>query len=324
MEKERSHSIDTLKFICAVLIIFNHVLTPYWTLSLPFTRIAMPCFFMISGYFLYTQSLNMQHRLLRITRRILKISFWSTLLYISLRIITDGFSNILTWENIRHLILFNRTDFFGLHLWYLFAYLYTLIVMMFVNRYNLWKACFCAIPILLVGELILDKYSLLIFGRLFKGYYTRNFLFMGIPFFAIGCLIKKYWNKLHTIRRKSAITTVILLTILLCVEILMLKINGLDISGDLYITTIPLTAAILLTTLVTRQAKPNLWSKLGAEYSLYIYVFHIAVRDILADINLNSMPEIWTDKIYAYISPFVILLCTIVLTYALKKVRIIS
>ena len=51
---KRLYNIDSLKFLCAVLVIFLHVRTPYQEYILPLTRCAVPCFFMISGYLIFT------------------------------------------------------------------------------------------------------------------------------------------------------------------------------------------------------------------------------------------------------------------------------
>lgn len=49
---ERNYSIDILKFICAILVVFLHTDCVYHDYILPLTRCAVPCFFMISGYFI--------------------------------------------------------------------------------------------------------------------------------------------------------------------------------------------------------------------------------------------------------------------------------
>ena len=50
---ERNHIIDSLKFSCAMLVVFIHCEYPYKAILLPITDVAVPLFFAISGYFLY-------------------------------------------------------------------------------------------------------------------------------------------------------------------------------------------------------------------------------------------------------------------------------
>ena len=50
---KRNYSIDILKTICCFLIIIIHIPWNFKEEILPLTRCAVPCFFMISGFFLY-------------------------------------------------------------------------------------------------------------------------------------------------------------------------------------------------------------------------------------------------------------------------------
>jgi len=78
---ERNYSIDILKFICAILVVFLHTDCVYHDYILPLTRCAVPCFFMISGYLLFNDGDIEISRLKRSTRNILHIIVWSTLLF---------------------------------------------------------------------------------------------------------------------------------------------------------------------------------------------------------------------------------------------------
>ena len=54
----RNYSLDILKFLCAVVVVFLHVKTPLHGYYVPLTRFAVPCFFIISGYFLMGQNMD--------------------------------------------------------------------------------------------------------------------------------------------------------------------------------------------------------------------------------------------------------------------------
>lgn len=57
----RQYNIDILRLICALLVVCihctNYSLREY---ILPITRIAVPIFFIISGYFLYSDNISVQ------------------------------------------------------------------------------------------------------------------------------------------------------------------------------------------------------------------------------------------------------------------------
>ena len=110
----RNHSIDTLKFVCAILIVLLHTSTSYSYLYIPLTRCAVPVFFMISGYMLYGE--EMPKRLKRGIWKILKIIVWSTLLYaVFLLILSKGDlqSVIPTKTQLRDMFLFNVNPWWG-------------------------------------------------------------------------------------------------------------------------------------------------------------------------------------------------------------------
>lgn len=52
---QRKFSIDVLKFICALLLVLLRAKWMCQNELLPITRCVEPCFFMISGYLLYTR-----------------------------------------------------------------------------------------------------------------------------------------------------------------------------------------------------------------------------------------------------------------------------
>ena len=68
---KRLNNIDLLKFICAVLVVFLHMGTPYQQYILPLTRCAVPCFLIISGYFIFNaDDAKFQARLKKNIRKI--------------------------------------------------------------------------------------------------------------------------------------------------------------------------------------------------------------------------------------------------------------
>lgn len=52
MEKERNHSIDALRLLCAFFVVTLHYHPSSWNFITPITYCAVPIFFMISGYLL--------------------------------------------------------------------------------------------------------------------------------------------------------------------------------------------------------------------------------------------------------------------------------
>jgi len=181
----RNHSFDTLKAICALLVVFIHCDYPYKSAILPITDVAVPVFFCISGYFVYASG----RRAKRI-RRIFNIFCVALALYFlkteTFRLITSGKPYIPSADDFKNLMLFNDVSV-SIHLWYLPAYLYVLIFAFLIDRFNLWRIAFyCIVPLILAGVCI--KYSISdVCPEQIQ--YHRNAYFVGLPYFLIGALL---------------------------------------------------------------------------------------------------------------------------------------
>lgn len=134
---KRLYNFDSLKMVCAILIVFLHVHTPYQEYILPLTRCAVPCFFIISGYLIYSNDkINFERRLERGIKRIIGILIWSTIVFMIVKFLFAIHNNdfsFLSLRALRDFILFNENPF-GFHLWYIGAYLYTLIIVLILSN----------------------------------------------------------------------------------------------------------------------------------------------------------------------------------------------
>lgn len=184
----RIYTIDNLKTLCAFLVICIHTYCAYQNSILPVARVAVPCFFMISGYLLYNESSIGRQRLKKSISHIFRIIIWSTLLFMTIKELlyfhsTEEFY-IPSKKELLNFIVFNENPY-GWHLWYLNAYFYVLLIVYAIEKCQKWKYLFVATPFLLIGDLVFGKYSMLLFNREFPFIYVRNFIFVGIPYFII-------------------------------------------------------------------------------------------------------------------------------------------
>lgn len=110
--------------------------------------------------------------------------------------------SIFTGMNLLKFFLLNESPLAG-HLWYLGAIFYVLVIVLLMDKFNCRKVLYYLTPALLIADLVLGKYSLLIFHREFPYILVRNFLCVGIPYFCIGNFIRERqcsekWNKKNT------------------------------------------------------------------------------------------------------------------------------
>lgn len=304
----RNYSIDTLKLICAIFVIFIHTPQPeVWSKYItPLMRCAVPIFFMISGYFSYGKK-NLADTIHKRIIEQIKIFSWGFILYFIIHL-------IMGWKvqcNVPYTLLFNFIPNNYAHLWYILAYIYVLIVMLFVDKYNLYKILFCCVPILLIVALSIGAYSEILIGRSFALIYTRNWLLTGLPFFALGMMIK-------LIERPLMSYIPILISIVVFYIMGLFEITYLQLgNGDYYISTIFLSISIFLLFINVKQSNDNLFSRVGRKDSLYIYILHFFIAAIITKYNLQY-PHL------AYVSTLITLCLTLSFIALLKKIKCIG
>ncbi|MBR6131129.1 MAG: acyltransferase [Bacteroidales bacterium] len=320
----RNYSIDILKFFCACLIVFIHTIDwQFYQEFLPLTRCAVPCFFIISGYLLFDkeQGRIIPERLKRNIIHIGKILLWTTLFYLVFDEIVYYFSNggHLWMPSVKRLIkmFVLNVPLFGHHLWYLFAYLYVLFIVFFVNKYDKWKLLFIIAPLLLVPHLVL-----LLSGKDISIFLVRNFLFLGLPYFAIGAMIKAKVNNNGKQKRYKLLLLlgIVLFSITSLLERDLLLSLGKIAVREHYISTFFLTISLFLFFLSYERDQRTWLSEIGEKDSLYIYIFHpvfiYSFRTIFNHINLFEF--------YSYVAPIVVIIFTIVFVKCLRSLRIIG
>ena len=324
--KERCYSLDVLKFVCAILVVILHTNFKYHDAFLPITRCAVPCFLLISGFFLYSDEKTAigQERLVRNIKHIFHIMLWSTLLYASVKVgmsILHGESALPSMRQWFNFIVFNDNPF-GFHLWYLGAYLYVLVIMLVVDKHRLWKPLMWATPLLLLGDLLFGKYSLLLLHHEYPYVYVRNFLFVGLPYFMIGVWIKAHRDKFLSVSKTVYAGGVILFSCTSVIEKAILLSLQKSPAREHYLSTTFLTICLFMFVLSFRKARASKVSLLGERDSLYIYVFHPLFL-IALPMLIRRLPQA-VDLCYQWIAQIVILVLTMLFTITLRKIKLIK
>lgn len=321
--ESRADNIDILKAICAFLIVCIHVPFPgkvgaYFT---ALTRVAVPIFFMITGYF-YSDTVA-RHREKQQIKKIFFLILEANLLFllwnVALNILKRDsiviyIRSIFTSKNMLKFLALNESPLAG-NLWYLGAILYVLVIVLLVDKLNCRKLLYYLTPILLITDLVLGKYSLLIFHREFPYILVRNFLCVGIPYFCIGNLIREKmcsekWNK------KVLWVLIIALAITCLVERFVLVNAGLNATRDHYISTTFLAISLFVYALKSNWSNAGL-SLVGRTYSTWIYIIHPIFITIFAIIT----GKLCIKSIYRYVAPFVVYCATVIFLIILQKVK---
>lgn len=324
MLRGRADNIDILKAICAFLIVCIHVPFPgkegpYFT---ALTRIAVPIFFMITGYF-YSDVVA-QHKEKRQIMKIFYLVIEANMFYFIWNIVLEVLrrnsiksyvQSLFSIKNLLKFLLFNDSPL-SWHLWYLGAILYVLVIVLLMDKFNCRKILYYLTPVLLIADLMFGKYSLLIFHREFPYILVRSFLCVGIPYFCIGNIIRKKqcadkWNK------KVLLVLIVVFAITSLAERFALVNAGLNATRDHYISTTFLSICLFVYTLKSNWYNNGL-AVIGRKYSTWLYIFHPIFITVFARIT----GKLWIKSIYRYVAPIVCYCATLVFLIILQKVKI--
>ena len=323
VEQSRADNIDILKALCAFLIVCIHVPFPgkvgaYFT---TLTRVAVPVFFMITGYF-YSDTVarhKEKHQIKKILYLLVEANALFFIWNIALNVlrgenIVAYIRSIFTGMNLLKFFLLNESPLAG-HLWYLGAIFYVLVIVLMMDKFNCRKVLYYLTPALLIADLVLGKYSLLIFHREFPYILVRNFLFVGIPYFCIGTLIREKrcsetWNK------KVLQILIVVFAITSLAERFALVNAEMNATRDHYLSTTFLAVCLFAYTLKSNWHNKEL-AVIGRKYSTWLYIIHpifiTAFSMVAGKLGIKS--------IYSCVAPIVVYCATLVFLIILQKVK---
>lgn len=299
-EKKNYAGIDYFRLIAAMLIVAIHT-SPLASFSdigdFMFTRIiarvAVPFFFMASGFFLISRYTYNAERLCAFIKKTAVIYGVAILIYIPINIYNDYFKTDNLLPNIIKDIVFDGTLY---HLWYLSAS-----IMGAVIAWYLVKKAGCRIAFLITFAL----YIIGLFGDSYYGIsesvscingfynlifqvsdYTRNGIFFAPIFFVFGGYISDNQNRPAL---KKSVTGFILCFALMFGEALVLHHLNLQRHDSMYVFLLP-SVYFLFNILLHIKGKSH---KELRRVSLIVYIIHpfmiVAVRLFAKLLHLENL-----------------------------------
>lgn len=250
MNRREYAGIDYFRIIAAALVVAVHTSpllmineTGNFVLTRVIARVAVPFFFMTSGFFLFSDSRMNKEKLYGFLRKTGLLYLVSIIIYIPINIYNGYFQQKYLLPNILKDIFFDGTIY---HLWYIPASMLGAVIAYYlVKKVGYHKAFIIALLLYVIG-LMGDSYFGIIqsseilksfYNKLFSfSSYTRNGLFFAPIFFVLGGIIarqrKQYSVNLCLIGLLSSI-------ILMTVEGLILHSLELQRHDSMYITLLP-------------------------------------------------------------------------------------
>ena len=273
-----------MKFFCITAIVCIH-LAPFAASKLgiiinTLCRVALPLIFICSGY-LFLSKFSKEHSK-KYFYKMLKFFIISNILYLVLLI----FINILFHNGIRSTIYYYFSNlkiidfYYGdgiieFHLWYLTAMVLIVPILYFTVKYNLINKM-----LILSGILNISGIFIYNCGHLKN---NRDAIFFALFYCTLGMYLK---TKEELIREKlkNKINWIYILFIFLFTLTSLIERFIYDSvfikTGDIYISTIPLSILIFILCIIKVKENDNIFCKIGRK-SFGIYVIHIGAINIV-------------------------------------------
>jgi peptidoglycan/LPS O-acetylase OafA/YrhL len=292
MNKIKYESLNTLKGLACIGVVFMHCSFPGILgkiISYCF-KFNVPIFFMISGFFLY--SLDNNQIINRIKKQISKIAkmmlfcfvFYGLFdfivkCYIDNSILKEKW--IIDTFNISELprkLLFGT--FFNGTLWYLYALIWSYILLLLFFNYSKYSKLLFSVPIIFIIHIVTRIYvKYHNFDWYFANYWRSCFLY-GIPFILLGFIIANNKNSLVKINNKILCIVAVLGLLLQFVEYYLFKQ-----SLDFYFGSIFYSISLFILAIKYPLLKYNdTINYIGEKLSMYIYIIHFSIIIFLSHI----------------------------------------
>lgn len=210
---------------------------------------------------------------------------------------------------------------FAGHLWYIHAYIIVLALVLIIERFRLWCIYFILVPVLLLSSLIVAEYIPLYTGHKYSYYFCANFLLIGMPYFGLGAIIKKYAGSLVRPVYAGRYFLAAAVSLALGYFEIVFFASRADNFAYQYTNTVFAAVFVFLTALCIPMRKENLMARMGRRDSRHIYILHWTVFYIYANIPLFEGPLIDYSRYYYSV---LALVTTIGITHLLRYIGIID
>lgn len=296
-DKKEFIFLDIMKFICSLLVLAIHLPplvsfnTPYnYWFTYVFARIAVPFFFVCSGYFVYSK-MNDKKALFKYIKRLLIFYGIYTILYTPQIIYNNTLNDLTFLEDVgmylRNTLLIASYS----QLWYIIGIICsTLILYVFINKFKFKDVTIIIVSLILfcIGT-ICNEYPNLITNEFISKVYeiycaifrtTRNGLFFGLLLVSIGYLIRKHSHKIKINKTALILPVLIVFGFWLITKEKYDFLPGQSGNKNDMLFTLPIVTTLLF--LGCSFIKINVkYEKIGflfRKLSIMIFGFHLLIK----------------------------------------------
>lgn len=322
--------IDLFRIIAVILVVMNHTYplsgineTADFILTRIIARIAVPFFFMVSGYFILPSIIgeNKDYSVvIKNVKKLLKLYIVAILIYLPINIYSGNIGSGIGILGALNEILFNGTFY---HLWYLpGAIIGILIVSFLLKKFKEKQVFIISVSLYIIG-LFGDSYykvanSIPMAKELYEVVfslfdYTRNGIFFAPVFFIMGAIIAKSKRK----PKKNIMMYGFILTLSLMIfEGLILSKYKIQRHSSMYILLLPVMYFLFQWILLWK----NKSFKSIRNVSMIVYIIHpfviVLVRGFAKVIRLEDL--LVTNNLIHFIA---VISISFTLAFILDKIK---
>ncbi len=289
--KGRNVFLDIFKYFLCYLVIAIHLAGETYS-HFPLYRLAVPMFFIISGYFNYTSD---RERLckkalgfIKRTAQYMLVGFAIYIIFDFIMCYVDGhgvgyyFTTLFYEDFLLEFIFLNRPiTYTGAQLWFLIALFMVSLTHYALVKFDKLHYYKVIIPVCYAIYFFFAGYMYLFQNTDMPIRYTRNAWFFGLPNFALGFVLAKF-----NFNKKSFYKYIYLALGTLCFFLQVTEYNILkteNISLEMYVSGVLAAVFLLQFFLGIKNADcPFYYKWIGKNGSFYVYIFHMAVAVVLS------------------------------------------
>lgn len=323
MKITKNTTLELIKLFASYMVVFIHIMFRGKTGEIvdALARFAVPLFFLVSGYYSYQiPPVKFKKRI----KHIANLLIFSVLLYTLFNVVEllmngkiDDISlyfNRYTYRTTLIALFVFNDPISSAHLWYLFAMIYVYVVFWVLSILRFKEEGIFVISFLLLVLHISLGEGLSIFGITIPIGYVRNFILMGIPFFAMGLFVKKHENKLRSIRN---CWLVVAATTGIIMSVLSRSFLG---KNELYVGSLFVLFAVTVVFIKYPNIKYPLFLEALTGCSTYIYIFHIMISKSIEQIYALFNINIYTSAFMENIHPIIVCIASTILAYLITRI----
>lgn len=313
LNKKRNCSIDIFRLVCAVMVVAIHTKPLFdvnyaagFLVSETFTRMAVPFFFCVSGFYYIKGMMSGKNGIrkdLNTLRSLIVVyCIWSVLyyiLYLKQKMVYEIPTDIFITNIIRGFFLVGSYY----HLWFFPALIFCILLAMFFNRIGMLKfLAYGSILLYIPGLLGCSYYGLGNEIPIFRDFINyewfteiRQAIFTGIPFFMLGYFLNVFKGKYDKITNRKLFAALAIAAMLFLAEIFFVVRAELQSNVIITVLLYPLLAIVMMILLnnpLPEKVEAARYARGIANFTYFSHPMFIAFmeREELLNIQMENTP----------------------------------